>query len=76
MRPSPSPTRFVFCVGDCSGDGIIVVNELIIGVNLAQDPTAVLRAFDRNGDQVVSIDELVVAVGLASTAVRTSRAVR
>ena len=67
MRPSPSPTRFAFCVGDCSGDGIIVVNELILGVLLAQDPTGLpsCGAFDRNGDQLVSIDELIVAVGLA-----------
>jgi hypothetical protein len=43
------------------------VNELIIGVILAQDPTGLpsCGAFDRNGDQLVSIDELIVAVGLA-----------
>lgn len=65
--PPLSPTAFEFCVGDCSGDGVIVVNEIITGVLIAQSPDVLAScgAFDRNGDQLVSIDELVAAVGYA-----------
>ncbi len=66
--PIPSETRtpFVLCVGDCDGDGVIVVNEIILGVLIAQDPTGLpfCRAFDSNFDGVVSIDELIRSVGL------------
>jgi hypothetical protein len=70
--PSLTPTRFVYCVGDCSGDGVIVVNELIVGVLIAQDPSglSLCSAFDRNGDLRVTVDELVAAVGLALTSCR------
>lgn len=64
--PIPSDTRtpFISCVGDCDGDGVIVVNEIILGVLIAQDPTGLpfCRAFDSNLDGLVSIDELIRSV--------------
>lgn len=67
--PSTSSTPFTGCVGDCNGDGTVVVNELVVGVRIALDPggLALCRAMDANGDAVVSIDELVRAVSLALT---------
>jgi hypothetical protein len=57
----------ISCVGDCNGDGMVVINELVIGVNIALE-TAELSAcpaFDENGDGMVGINELVKAVNNA-----------
>ena len=55
------------CVGDCNGNGEVVINELITGVNIAvgsarldQCPT-----FDRNGSGEVEINELIQGVNAA-----------
>jgi hypothetical protein len=55
------------CVGDCDGNGTVIISELIIGVNIALDRSnvAVCRAFDTTGDGRVTINELVAAVGNA-----------
>jgi hypothetical protein len=52
------------CAGDCDGDGVISVAELIAAVNiaLADGPVTQCSAVDQNGDGVVSVDELVGAV--------------
>jgi hypothetical protein len=57
------------CAGDCSGDGTVVVNELIIGVNidLGNAAATTCPAFDRNGDGTVTISELIAAVNAALT---------
>lgn len=61
--PSPTPTM-VICVGDCDGNGVVAINELVLGVNIAlgQQPISVCEAFDRNGSGEVTIDELITAV--------------
>ena len=52
------------CVGDCSANGLVTVNELVTGVNLAlgRMPVSACGVFDVDGDGTVSIDELVGAV--------------
>lgn len=52
------------CIGDCDGDGRVLVHEMIRGVRIAlgRDPAVACSAFDRNGDGEVTIDELVAAV--------------
>ena len=52
------------CVGDCSGDRMVAINELIIGVNIAlgSAPLSSCTAFDANSDGMVSINELITAV--------------
>jgi cysteine-rich repeat protein len=52
------------CVGDCDGNGRVVVNELVVGVNIALDRVALsmCRAFDLDGDQRVMVNELVRGV--------------
>ena len=59
--PTPS------CVGDCNGDGMVAINELIIGVNIAlgSAPLSTCPAFDANGDGMVEINELITAVNNA-----------
>lgn len=53
------------CGGDCSGDGMVSVAEVIASVNVALGMTAVDRcpASDGDRDGKVTIDELVRAVG-------------
>ena len=57
------------CVGDCSGDGIVKVDELIKGVNIALGSLDLTEcpAFDRNKDLVVKVDELIAGVNNALT---------
>ena len=57
------------CGGDCSGDGEVSVNELIIGVNIALGRATVEQctSIDADGDGAVSINEIVSAVNAALT---------
>ncbi|MGH7785736.1 MAG: hypothetical protein ACRERC_02660 [Candidatus Binatia bacterium] len=55
------------CTGDCNGTGVVQINELIIGVNLAlgSPGTPYCPTFDVNDNGVVSINELIAAVNNA-----------
>ena len=55
------------CVGDCNGDGMVAINELITGVNIAlgSAPVSDCEAMDANGDGMVGINELIAAVNNA-----------
>jgi hypothetical protein len=57
--PTPGP-----CVGDCSQDGTVAINELVIGVNIALGNAQVgsCPSFDTNGDQSVAVNELIGGV--------------
>ncbi len=52
------------CVGDCDGNGVVAVNELIRGVNinLENADLSTCPAMDANGDGSVAINELIQAV--------------
>jgi len=62
----PSMTRAA-CVGDCSGDGTVTVNELIQMVNIAlgNAPVAACSAGDANGDGAITVNEIVAGVNSA-----------
>lgn len=49
------------CAGDCDGNCIVSINELVLGVNIALDhmPVEACRATDPNESQHVTVDELV-----------------
>ena len=55
------------CVGDCNGDGMVAINELITGVNIAlgSAPVSSCPAIDANGNGEVAINELIAAVNNA-----------
>ena len=57
------------CVGDCNGNGMVEINELIIGVNIAlgSAPLSNCSSFDANHDGMVEINELIAAVNNALT---------
>ncbi|MEO8605897.1 MAG: hypothetical protein ABI629_25225 [bacterium] len=52
------------CPGDCNGDGVVTIDEIISGVAIAlgTKPTSVCAAFDRDADGSISINELLAAV--------------
>jgi hypothetical protein len=52
------------CAGDCNGDGIVAINELLLGVNIAIDlqPVTQCSVFDTDGSSSVEINELIAAV--------------
>ena len=55
------------CTGDCNGDSLVTVDELVKGVNIALSilPVTDCPAFDRNNDGTVTVDELVTGVNAA-----------
>jgi hypothetical protein len=52
------------CTGDCNGDGVVSIDELVNGVNILLDNMPVTRcsACDRDGNGTVSVDEVIDAV--------------
>ena len=55
------------CVGDCNGDGMVSIDELITGVNIAlgNQPISACPAFDCDGSGTVPIQCLIQAVNNA-----------
>jgi len=67
---TPTPTSTAVpgvCAGDCNGDGSVVVNELVLGVNLAlaNQSAASCLALDSNRDDRIAINEIIAAVSNA-----------
>jgi Cytochrome c554 and c-prime len=60
---APAPA----CAGDCNGDGVVTVDELIAAVNIALGAAPLERcaAVNTQEDTMVSISELIAAVGAA-----------
>ncbi len=61
---TPPATPPATCVGDCNGNGTVVIGELIRGVNIALDRAALQDcvSLDVNGNLQVGIGELIQAV--------------
>lgn len=57
------------CVGDCDGDYIVHVDELITGISIALGnygfTTETCPSFDVNDDGQVTVDEIITAVSNA-----------
>lgn len=55
------------CAGDCAGDGVVTIDDLILTVRIAlgDSPLSECTAADRSGDGTVSIDDVVAAVSAA-----------
>lgn len=54
----------VACPGDCNGDGVITIDEVVTGINITLDvaPLSHCPGLDANGDGLVTVDELLQAV--------------
>jgi len=70
--PPPTPTLGL-CVGDCNGDGVVAINELVVGVSIALglQPVTACEAF-ANQSGAVDIAQLVRAVTSALAGCRTA----
>jgi hypothetical protein len=57
------------CPGDCNGDGQVIINELLLGVNIGLDATPVEACLAADGDdsRTVRVDEVIRAVQSALT---------
>jgi hypothetical protein len=55
------------CVGDCSGEGQVTVDELVTMINIALGnmPASACPPADANHDDAVTVDEIVTAVNAA-----------
>jgi len=55
------------CAADCSGDGTVTIDELVLAVRIALDElgASACPAADRDGNGTVGIDDLVAAVAAA-----------
>ncbi len=64
--PEATPTLGA-CVGDCEGDGMVVISDLIRGVNIALGSASVdtCASFDVDGNDMVTINELILGVNAA-----------
>jgi hypothetical protein len=64
---SAAPTSPGSCRGDCNTDGMVAINELVLGVNIAlgSQPITACAAFDANADAAVAINELIAGVNNA-----------
>jgi hypothetical protein len=65
--PTPTPGGCGSCVGDCNGNCVVTVDELIIMVNIALDDNGTGRcvAGDVSGDGHITINEIIAAVNNA-----------
>ncbi|HVM96882.1 MAG TPA: hypothetical protein VMT89_10860, partial [Candidatus Acidoferrales bacterium] len=67
-----SPAVRALCQGDCNGDGLVTVDELIRAVSISLENTAtpyrLCPPVDTNGDAAVTVDEIVSAVNVSATA--------
>ena len=63
----PAAALTTACVGDCNVDGVVTVDELVLGsrIGLGQTTIDACRALDVHGHGTVSIDELLAAVRYA-----------
>jgi hypothetical protein len=63
------------CAGDCGADGVVTVDEVITGVNIALGTTSVEQCgvFDFSGDDMVTVDEIITAVNNALNGCPTSQ---
>jgi hypothetical protein len=68
--PAVTPTRPAAAIGDCDGDGIVTVAELVraVGIALAAEPLSWCAPADRDGDGTVRIDEVIAAISAALAA--------
>jgi subtilase family serine protease len=67
--PTATPTTLALqiCPGDCNGDGMVTVDELLTAVNIGLGSTHLSQcaAVDANGDGDVTVDEIIQAANRA-----------
>jgi hypothetical protein len=74
----PGVTSAQVCVGDCNGNGEVMVDEIVacIGSALGVLPVEDCQACDADSDDFVQVDELVTSVALGLDVLRLSACTR
>jgi hypothetical protein len=68
LTPTPTMTPIVIrCAGDCDGNSVVSVGELVqgVGIVLGNEEVSTCPQHDRDGNGTVTVDELVDAVARA-----------
>jgi hypothetical protein len=62
--PTPTRTPSLVCVGDCNEDGVVGVDELVLGIRIGLGEVAISACLplDRDNNGAVDISENIVAV--------------
>ncbi|MGD0948676.1 MAG: hypothetical protein ABSA52_14770 [Candidatus Binatia bacterium] len=65
--PTATPPSASGCVGDCNNDGVVTIDEIITGIDIAlgNADVSACENFDANDDGLVTVDELLTAVNNA-----------
>jgi hypothetical protein len=62
-----APVMATVCVGDCNTNGVVSIDEILTGVNIAlgNTPLSACPSFDSSGNGIVTVDEILAAVNNA-----------
>jgi hypothetical protein len=65
--PTPTETPTVACIGDCTGDGIVTIEDIVILINAAKTggSAAACPNGDANGDSHITVDDILHALANA-----------
>jgi Calx-beta domain/Dickkopf N-terminal cysteine-rich region len=63
------PAAPTSCPGDCDGNGTVLINELLLGVDIALDAASLdlCPSFDADGNGTVDVTDIIAAVHAALT---------
>jgi hypothetical protein len=67
LTPTPTVTPDLGCVGDCDGDDLVTINEIVTTVNIALG-NALLSSCepgDSDGNGEITVGEIITAVSKA-----------
>jgi len=64
LAPMQRSASAQMCPGDCGGDGIVTIEEIILSVNIVNDAAELddCLALDRDQDGDVAVDDIIAAV--------------
>jgi hypothetical protein len=67
LTPTPTVSPGLDCVGDCDGDDLVTINEIVTMINIAlgNATSSACAAGDPDGKGGITIDEIIAAVGRA-----------
>ncbi|MGD9765682.1 MAG: choice-of-anchor Q domain-containing protein [Candidatus Binatia bacterium] len=65
LTPTPTPrATSTACVGDCNGDGVVTVDEIVLMINIALNllPASACLSGDADQSGTITVDEIITAI--------------